>query len=1086
MTTHTEYSVSVVEIFPERCSLTWGVLPCRARFGYSDNVHEGPQGVGFVPANDNYLTRGAGLTGAADSKLFTLSGWVRRYASGAVQFIFGGLSSVGGTTPRFYVQLDSSNRLEVIGENSAGTTILNIRSSALTADVWHHFLVSCNMANTSQRHLYIDNASDLATVTTYTDAAIDFTLADWAIGAEGDGSNPLDGDLMDLWFLPGTYTDFSVAGNRAEFIATTLRPVWLGDDGEVPTGSSPLVFFSGAWEENLGTGGAFELASGSLSEATFTTGTRKCFNSLGTCQDRESFDPEEATAMRFARNADYLPKDIEAHPCIRSISYVPATLSLGKDLGIRATLSVTMQDFPDSDTGFFGDKYPSDRDYVPYDTGSFFGKFRARNPFLQGRTLIYYEGVLGQSLDEMDKLYFKIESFNGPDENGVFTIFAKDDLKLVDGDRALAPRLSNGILNANIDADDTAAVLAPTGIGNEEYPASGYVTIGGTETCAFTRSGDNLTLTRGAFNTTPVAHEAEDRVQLGLYYDSVDPAEVIEDLLTYTEVLSSQVDIDAWLAETEGYYRRLITAFIPEPTPVRQLISEVIEQVGLVMWGALDENSSIRLQVLREIPTDAEVFDDDNIIEDSFHLQEQPNARVSDVIVRYGLSNPLLEIDDPLSYRSGFRNFDDVSILNYGSSKFYEVNSRWIPQFGSSPAERLTDIILARFSVPPRRFQFELWRQGQIEPILGGGYRLRIPDLQIDTGEQDDVPIQITRLGRDAERWYVEAEELRWTGVLTDEELADRSVTIFSNTFDFNMRTVHDALYPSPVAGDSFTVIINSGVIVGSTSLATPAFDVGSWPEQAEASVTRTNGSAILTGLADTSVLEAGMFVRGTGIPNGTKILTVDSASQITLDANASSSGTSAITVYLVFLNIVWNGRIQGMGGTGGNGVDTFGATDDGEPGVTGGTAFYSRYPVTVTYGAASEAWAGGGGGGGGAAGYAHLGGGGGGGAGTNGGLPGLNQDGGSTALDTLPTAGTSEAGGTGGGHSLYTHDTFGGAGGGPGLAGSPGWDYGGGQQNANARQGGAGGAAGNALDGVSYIDIAVDNGVDIRGSQVN
>lgn len=60
---------------------------------------------------------------------------------------------------------------------------------------------------------------------------------------------------------------------------------------------------------------------------------------------------------------------------------------------------------------------------------------------------------------------------------------------------------------------------------------------------------------------------------------------------------------------------------------------------------------------------------------------------------------------------------------------------------------------------------------------------------------------------------------------------------------------------------------------------------------------TRTNGSPTLTSIPDTSNFRVGYYIFGTGIASGTTILSVDSASQITLSANASSSGSSAVAV---------------------------------------------------------------------------------------------------------------------------------------------------------------------------------------------
>lgn len=60
---------------------------------------------------------------------------------------------------------------------------------------------------------------------------------------------------------------------------------------------------------------------------------------------------------------------------------------------------------------------------------------------------------------------------------------------------------------------------------------------------------------------------------------------------------------------------------------------------------------------------------------------------------------------------------------------------------------------------------------------------------------------------------------------------------------------------------------------------------------------TRTNGSAVVTSIPSTASFKAGYYIFGTGIAAGTTILSVDSATQVTLSGNASSSGTSAFFV---------------------------------------------------------------------------------------------------------------------------------------------------------------------------------------------
>lgn len=243
------------------------------------------------------------------------------------------------------------------------------------------------------------------------------------------------------------------------------------------------------------------------------TGTIKCFNSPATCQDRENFldqgilgsSPYNPTTLRFAVDTYYLPDDIECLPYIRNpddIEITPAIVSLGQNLGQRATIRVRMRDARHSDTGTGGDKYLSERLYNPFEQGTFFGKLRARQPFLRGQNMRLIHGELGQALEEMETRHFVVESFSGPSADGVYELIGKDVLKFADGDRAQAPRLSNGFLLANITNSQFSLTLSPAGIGDEEYPETGYAAIGGKEVVQFWR------------DSSPVGNDVGDSPQL--------------------------------------------------------------------------------------------------------------------------------------------------------------------------------------------------------------------------------------------------------------------------------------------------------------------------------------------------------------------------------------------------------------------------------------------------------------------------------------------------------------------------------------------------------------------------------------------
>lgn len=692
---------------------------------------------------------------------------------------------------------------------------------------------------------------------------------------------------------------------------------------------------------------------------------------------------------RFAQPTDYLPGDIDAIPSIISVAYTPSRISLGENLGERATLTVTFRDHRHIMNG------------ENFGSGTFWGKWRARyGQRLRGRPIRWIQGLLGQSLAAMETRHFVVESTDGPDTNGVYTITAKDVLKLADNDRAQAPLVSNGFLVGTIDADDTVFTLSPLGIGNAEYPASGFVAIGGKEICGFTRSGDVMSISRGQLGTPASAHDSGDRAQLVLTYSGEGPADIIYDLLVnYAGVPSSYIPLTTWQTETAAFLQRLYTTVIAEPTSVNKLVSELVEQAALAIWWE-PLTKQIKLQVLRSIATTADRFTESNTLEGSLKIKDQPGTRISQIWTYFGLRNPCDPIDRADNYRSVAATIDLDAETQYGVPVIKKIFSRWIPFGGRQVALRLNDIQIGRFRDPPRSFNLELFRYGPENPVLGGGYRVESWALQSIDGSPVDAPIQITRLNAMVDRYAIEAEEALFQTVNPDD-LTNRVIIIDSAINDVNLRTLHDSIYPDPTGHESPPITIRAyveqSVIVGSTSTSTPAFNVGDWP--------------------------AGI----------------------------------AISIHV-------RGRIQGRGGKGGASFSTFG-TD----GLPGGLALFARYPFQLILNEGDGGiWGGGGGGGGADDPQDGSGGGGGGGAGQ------LGGDGGDgSGANQFPgQPGTSEAGGLGG---VGNFGRVGGPGGRPGLPG---------EEAAGGGTRGQGGAAGLAIDGLSFITKT--GAGDIRGAEIN
>jgi len=209
----------------------------------------------------------------ADSKQGIFSTFARFDGSDGVQKALVHYSQSGGTNVRFIIERTAGNVLRIVGRNASGTDILDISTVAtITADAtWHHVACSWDLADTAKRHCYIDGSSSLS-VTTYTDDTIDYAHSAGShrktIGGNS-GTTPgalMNGCLSELFF-DNIYFDLSAAGNLEKFRSASGKPVNLGSDGSIPTGSQPTLYFRTAvpdWETNSGTSSGPWSESGTL------------------------------------------------------------------------------------------------------------------------------------------------------------------------------------------------------------------------------------------------------------------------------------------------------------------------------------------------------------------------------------------------------------------------------------------------------------------------------------------------------------------------------------------------------------------------------------------------------------------------------------------------------------------------------------------------------------------------------------------------------------------------------------------------------------------------------------------------------
>lgn len=206
------------------------------------------QAVDFDGTSD-YLTKffGNGAFGSG-SKTVTFSAWF--YWSGNTsQTIF--------QCPTFLISCNqpAGNRLSMSGFSSSYATILGYQTNAaLAKDTWNHVLISFDLSNSSNRHVYINDVLVGGTYTTYSNTAIGFDQAGTA--TVSSASAPFLGRLAGV-YLDYTYRDLSVEANRRLFITAKGTPA-SGQASLSPILYLPMDDPADAGS-NKGTGGDFTL-----------------------------------------------------------------------------------------------------------------------------------------------------------------------------------------------------------------------------------------------------------------------------------------------------------------------------------------------------------------------------------------------------------------------------------------------------------------------------------------------------------------------------------------------------------------------------------------------------------------------------------------------------------------------------------------------------------------------------------------------------------------------------------------------------------------------------------------------------------
>ena len=215
-----------------------------------------PEAVSFDGTNDN-LIKSSDLTNNINSKTFTFSAWfyVTAEDSGQHMYLYDSYYNSG-----MYVQFDGNRKVQCLGvaQGGTGNGYLSIESpiNVFVAETWQHIIISVDMANTSNRYVYINDQSISVTWNSYSNAEIGFAQTVHAIGTNSPtgGAGTRSKSRLAHVFLDYTYRDLSTTSNRRLFIDADGKP-----SSTIP--SSPVLYLpmkdAATAGSNSGTGGDF-------------------------------------------------------------------------------------------------------------------------------------------------------------------------------------------------------------------------------------------------------------------------------------------------------------------------------------------------------------------------------------------------------------------------------------------------------------------------------------------------------------------------------------------------------------------------------------------------------------------------------------------------------------------------------------------------------------------------------------------------------------------------------------------------------------------------------------------------------------
>lgn len=359
---------------------------------------------------------------------------------------------------------------------------------------------------------------------------------------------------------------------------------------------------------------------------------------------------------------------------------------------------------------------------------------------------------------------YLIDSLSGIDSRGKVTLKAKDPLKLTAKEKATCPIATDGVLAAAITGTPATFTLSPSGVGNDEYAASGYVRIED-EIIQFTRSGDIMTVVaRGAWGSTSSDHAIDENVQQSQSWTDINVIDIVDDLIRdFTDIDNSFIDATGWATEKAGLLSsQNLTAIITEPEGVDKLLNELIEQNLFDLWWD-DRNSLIKVRSF--IPNNVNappspLGDQFNFLKGKTKQSDKQDKLVTQVRVVYeprDYTEASQEKDFKYAYIAA--NTDSEGADQYNLKNIKTIYSRWFNDSNRGQAIALASRLLQRFNAAPVQIEFSMDVKDD-SLAIADNFRTDTRANQDVDGSNKDIWMQVISVQEDVKNSLVKYKSL--------------------------------------------------------------------------------------------------------------------------------------------------------------------------------------------------------------------------------------------------------------------------------------------------------------------------------------